>query len=324
MLPCSWITTSRCFAPVALSLEPAPLPAICSVWPTCVIAPNFLKTSRPELSVMNGIFAFLARAKASFIASGFGTDVAMPLTFCSTAVSTSCSCLFASLLLSLYLTVIPRSLPAADAPLCATAQNVSPEPCVMTAIFSDFGPRALRPVAAAATGEPSRLRPAAARPPLTKRSRRETCINASSVSLGSRSSLSKGSLVIPISFCRTMLRRFSPIRGASRHPRVLDSHRAPLRARPRRCEGDRKRCARVVQAAWACLALEHRRDESGQLGSIGAFEALDEVAVTVLVVARAAGLDGTKGRPSVEPDDDAVLSTKDLETDVVPERIVPR
>src|SRR5262249_15637716 len=50
----------------------------------------------------------------------------------------------------------------------------------------------------------------------------------------------------------------------------------------------------------------------------------DEVAVTVLVVARAAGLDGTKGRPSVEPDDDAVLSTKDLETDVVPERIVPR
>src|SRR6266545_6158881 len=81
---------------------------------------------------------------------------------------------------------MPSSLPAADAPLCATAQNVSPAPWVMTAIFSDFRARSLRCTAAdAAAGPPRTVAPAASRPPLTKTSRRVNPLSSSTISSSS-------------------------------------------------------------------------------------------------------------------------------------------
>src|SRR4051812_39663705 len=78
--------------------------------------------------------ASVAFLTAPEIASGSGAETARPSTFSVTAASIIWACCCASLLDSLYFTVIPRSLPASSAPFLATDQNEPPSPWVITAI----------------------------------------------------------------------------------------------------------------------------------------------------------------------------------------------
>ena len=117
------------------------MPAIVSVWPTCVIAPSDLKSSAPEFSVTIGMPAALAFASESLIALAFGTDTASPSTFCETAASISCASFCGSLLDGLQMSFTPSSCAACWAPFLTTDQNepsslwvtiaiVRPLPCV--------------------------------------------------------------------------------------------------------------------------------------------------------------------------------------------------
>ena len=86
--------------PAPLSFCPAPLPAIVSVWPTCVSAPSDLNACTPELIVMIGMCAFLARRSASLSALGFGADATIPAGLRATAVLISWACFCGLLKLS--------------------------------------------------------------------------------------------------------------------------------------------------------------------------------------------------------------------------------
>src|SRR5919108_3829126 len=136
--------------------ELAALPAIVSVWPTCVIAPSALKSSAPELSVTIGMPAALALLSEPRIALAFGTDTASPSTFWETAASISWACFWGSLFDGLQMSLTPSSLAACCAPflttdqnepssLCVTMANVRPLPWVWLTVW-DAPPVALEPL----------------------------------------------------------------------------------------------------------------------------------------------------------------------------------
>src|SRR3954462_11000181 len=141
MLFCSCTTQRTFLTPSDFSRAPAALPAIVSVWPTCVIAPSALESSAPEFSVMIGMPAALAFASESLIALAFGTETARPSTFCETAASMSWASFCGSLFDGLQLSFTPSSFAACCAPFLTTDQNepsslwvtianVRPLPCV--------------------------------------------------------------------------------------------------------------------------------------------------------------------------------------------------
>src|SRR3954469_18566993 len=189
MLFCSWITQSTFLTPAALSRSPAATPAIFSVWPTWVMAPSALNWSAPEFSVTIGMPAALALDSEPLIASAFGTETALPSTFCETAASTSCASFCGSLFEGLQMSLTPSSLDACSAPFLTTDQNepsslwvtianVRPLPWVSSTedvppdvFVADLSPDDLSllssPPNPAATSAPSTSR-AASRPP-TKR-----------------------------------------------------------------------------------------------------------------------------------------------------------
>src|SRR3954447_27021193 len=78
--------------------------------------------------------ASVAFLTALEMACASGAETARPSTLSVTAATIICACCWASLLDSLYLTVIPRSLPASSAQFLATDQNETASPCVITAI----------------------------------------------------------------------------------------------------------------------------------------------------------------------------------------------
>src|SRR4051812_15041026 len=133
MLFCSWMTQSTFLTPSDFSRAPAALPAIVSVWPTCVIAPSALESSAPEFSVMIGMPAALAFASESLIALAFGTDTARPSTFWETAASMSCASFCGSLFDGLQISLTPSSLAACWAPFLTTDQNEPSSLCVTIA-----------------------------------------------------------------------------------------------------------------------------------------------------------------------------------------------
>ena len=63
---------STFFTPASFSFSPAALPAIVSLWPTWVIAPNSFHLSRPELIVMTGTPAETAALMLVLEAVGVG------------------------------------------------------------------------------------------------------------------------------------------------------------------------------------------------------------------------------------------------------------
>src|SRR4051812_5590921 len=136
MLFCSWTTQRTFLTPSDFSRAPAALPAIVSVWPTCVSAPSALKSSAPEFSVMIGMPAALAFASESLMALALGTDTASPSTFCDTAASMSCASFCGSLFEGLQMSLTPSSLAACWAPFLTTDQNEPSSLCVTIANVS--------------------------------------------------------------------------------------------------------------------------------------------------------------------------------------------
>src|SRR2546421_6171550 len=205
------------------------------------------------------------------------------------------------------------SFVAWSTPFLKTDQNEPVSPCVTTATL--IVPAFVAPKAAAA-GVPNAVRPAAARPPLTRRPRRESGVP----SIVSRTS----SFIVfpsPLSGSTPVL-RFST-RECLCASHLLDRDGTPLGPGAVGGERDEQRGAGFLERARAFPACPNRSDERRELGAIRRREALEEVAVAGSG-RRRAGLDGANGAARVDADGDAVRRPEDLEPDVVAERIVAR
>lgn len=108
-------------------LGAAASPAIDSSCPKCAIAPSFADSAAPELIDTTGIFAAVARASTSFIASGLASVTMMPSTFWSMAAWTSWACLPPSGSAEYRNSTLSLAA-AALAPFCTMSQKVSPRP----------------------------------------------------------------------------------------------------------------------------------------------------------------------------------------------------
>src|SRR4051794_25527343 len=216
----SWMTTSTFFAPAFLNCFPAPCPATSSVWPTCT---SYVERSsnapRPELTVMISIPFADALPSGSLSALASGTDVAITFAPAAIAALIPATCFATSLFAYTCVTLTPRdfrSLAAWSTPFLKTDQNDPVSPCVTTATLNVD---ALLAANAAAAGEPSTVRPAAAAPPLRNSPRREICVSSSSMR-------SLDMLLLPGWLTETIL---NPLRVAALvQPR--DRDRAALRA----------------------------------------------------------------------------------------------
>ena len=113
------------FCPASFSRAPTASPAMVSVWPMWVIAPNSLNLSTPELIVMTGTPAATAFFTLASSPSGLAIETTMPSTLSATAPSISCDC-FAGSGSPLYCTLAPYFLPACSAPDLTRSQKASP------------------------------------------------------------------------------------------------------------------------------------------------------------------------------------------------------
>ncbi len=91
-LPASWMTQMTLVTPASASCSPAPWPAMNSLWPTWVCAPNSCDWSSPELIVMTGMPSATAFSTASCTPSGLAIDTMSPSAPEATAESMSWLC----------------------------------------------------------------------------------------------------------------------------------------------------------------------------------------------------------------------------------------
>ena len=172
----------------------------------------------------------------------------------------------------------------------------------------------------AAAGAPSAVSPAAARPPLTSRPRRESCASPRS---------SRAVFVVH--------RVASPFVG--RAGRAGDSQLVTAcalatssiatgrrSARDRSAASATSRAARASrERARARAAVAHRVDERGELGAVRRLEALDEVRRTPSAAGGAApGSTERSGLRASSPTAMLSAGAEDLEPDVVAERVAAR